>query len=493
MISLQECLKRLQALPSNIFSTDNWEVTYRGTIVLTGSRLTTYCPTEAGRGWISHSLPTETLSDRIKVTTFILEKILLLELPTPTAFFKNGKVRLSTLSSLNYNTTGAAWQTRSPLMLKLQEQIKHNWSTLPLETKQKLSSYCDENGNIICLKDCYILEAGRSVHRRINILSYKVGNNFINSRLGTIYIPKDSPKLYRATFQSEVYEFTQEEWAWFTLYHTQCTSCDNWTTKEDTVFGLCSHCTTLSSLSLESYSTRATEKFEALYTKSHKHSPHLLGVELEYEQKPNTILKETLFLLHKNLKSHAIFKRDGSLRNGVEICTRPASIDIHLEELSKFYADTLIWERLEVKDSCGMHIHIDRRKMSALSLGKLINFVQQKENQSFIETIAERTANSYAQLGNDLSVTSFHRGIASTQRYLGMNTQNKDTAELRIFKTPSTFESFQKNMEFASALTSFVQPANSGIKDTNYEAFLNYVKSNSNTYKELFKFNKKNF
>jgi len=494
MYSLTQYLTKLKELPSEIFSTEDYKITYRGTIVLTGHNPLYYYPTSAGKEMLTTKYPEILFSRDRKTVQFIIETIFLQECTPPSLFFRNGGIRAAALRAIAAATTSSSSQeNKTPVLQYIQTKLIQNWSKLTETTKQKLSPYCDTNGNIMRRLTINLLQNGFFLSAKVDPNQYVKSMDLILSCVGTCYIPKDSPKLYTIFFREEHLNFTQEEWDWFILKFKKCSSCNQWENKENFIFGLCSNCSPNSPTSLETYSTRATDKFDSAYTKSRLASPHLLGVELEYEQKPNADLKETLFLLHKSLKDHAIFKRDGSLSNGVEICTRPASLDIHLEELLKFYNDPLIWERLEVKPSCGMHVHIDRRKMSALSLGKLITFVQQKSNQPFIEKIAGRNSCAYSLLGNDLPITSFHRGTASHNRYLGMNTQNKNTAELRIFKTPSTFSEFRKNMEFTSALTSFVQPSNSGIKDTTYGAFLNYVSSNKSTYKELAKFHKNNF
>lgn len=492
MFTLKSCIDALEKLPPEVFSISDNTIWYRGTPILRGALR--YCLTKSeGVALMENAFLFEDFTSTDKTKLFLLHYIWVKECKLPPIFFKNGNLRTSTITKLRWTQTAATWNANTPLLQYILTEIKTRWNTLPAQTKEQLLEFCDEEGNYIRLARIYILQGATFDYHRVNVLKYKPCNNLIRRSLGELYVPKTSPTIKTETIKGETLPFTQEEWTWFNSHYIKCSTCETWTHKEETVFGLCETCTPSFPSSLAGYSERATEFFQPAVTKSYKYSPHLLGIELEYEQKPSSLLKETLFLLNKSLDKHAIFKRDGSLKNGVEICTRPASIDIHLEEFTKLYNDPLIWERLEVKSTCGMHVHIDRRKMTALTLGKLINFIQQKENQSFIETIAERASNNYSILGNDLAVTSHHRGAASTNRYYGLNTTNQNTAELRIFKTPATFEVFQKNIEFASALTTFVHPANSGIKDTNYGAFLKYVSSNSSTYKELHKFHKKNF
>lgn len=486
----------LREIPNVITIQDN-KLLYRGTPLFSTdyTQKVKSCLTANCISFVRNSYPEEQFSSHDDLTNFVIAHLCDLEKIIPSMFFKNGSIRLAAKIKLQKGFKNASVSIRNPLFLNFQTQIKQRWNSLPQTTKEALKPFCDETGTFVPTFAAQVLldESGNYQTQFIRTSTHELCNDFLRSYLGTVYIKRTQDIKRKETIDQVEYSFNPLEWAWFTLKFNKCITCGKWKEKETFVFGQCSDCSSCSNLQLDSYSTRATDRFDAIITKFSKYSSHLLGIELEYEQKEKLPLKETLFLLNKHLKEHAIFKRDGSLTNGVEICTRPASADIHLKELLKVYHDPLIWERLEVKPTCGMHIHIDRRTMSALTLGKLINFMQKKDNQSFIETIAERSSNSYSKLGTNLSVTSMIRGFADTDRYQGINVQNRHTAELRIFKTPSTYKSFQKNVEFTSALTSFVQPANSGIKESGYGEFLTYVKTNRSTYQELYKFTKENF
>jgi hypothetical protein len=150
------------------------------------------------------------------------------------------------------------------------------------------------------------------------------------------------------------------------------------------------------------------------------------------------------------------------------------------------FADAQCMSAIKVLPSCGMHVHIDRTKMSALSLGKMLKFMQAKDNKEFLELIAGRGDNSYCQLGTGELISGHLRGL-TTERYRGLNLQNESTAEVRIFRTPETMDVFTKNIEFVTALADFVQPANSGVSECSHQALTKFVLSNRRSYPTLHK------
>lgn len=503
--SLEFCCNELKSIPG-ILNERTHGISYKNTVIVGGSSLSysTIYTTNALEILQELGYSTSEITSTEQLRIWLIQALYLKECKVPKASFKTGNVRKSVVEIFRYLKIKAEWHMRTPLMMKFRTEITEAWPNLTDTAKRELSPYFEETGVFsISVRRNILLSDGTVNTEYIRENQYKECNAFIRTNLGLVFIPVTSPTIHTETITEsgrhsteKTQQFTAEEWKWFTYRYRKCSSCGSWDNKYEFLFDLCTICTQRTTesfrLELQNYSARATDFFQEICGKHPKYSPHLLGVELEYEQKAQTSQKETLFLLNQTLGKHAIFKRDGSLTNGVEICTRPASIDIHLDECAKMYGEPKLWERLEVLPTCGMHVHIDRRKMTALTLGKLIAFMQQKQNQEFLEVIGERTSNRFSILGNDFSVTSGIRGIAAGSRYTGLNITNANTAEIRIFKTPSDFNTFQKNLEFVSALVSFVQPANSGIKDTHYGAFLNFV-NNQNTYKALRKFHKENF
>lgn len=421
-----------------------------------------------------------------KKSTVIIDTLWFQHFGNENLFFKSGKIRQGYIKELKERL--ASDYISFPATKQMARKLTENWARIPEEIKIALEDYYTPEGEFTGEhKEIYILNPGGEVRfQKVNPDLYRKADiNLPLLRYGQLYIKKTSVADIEVKFKSISTRLTIEEFQYLQKHFSQCSSCNNWELKDNCIFGLCSNCAGDFPKDLSGYSTRAHELFEPITGKS-KYSSTLLGVELEYEFSGNKL--ETLFLLHKHLKNHAILKRDGSLYNGVEICTRPASIDIHLSTLKNAFEDEELMKRIKVESTCGMHVHIDRRKMSALTLGKLIQFMQNKDNKTLLQLIAERSDNRFSKLATGLTVTSFHRGLASEDRYQGINTQNQNTAEIRIFKTPNSFKQFLKNMEFVSAISDFVQPANSGVKDMTTDSFLHFVKNNKFIYKELFTF-----
>jgi hypothetical protein len=82
-------------------------------------------------------------------------------------------------------------------------------------------------------------------------------------------------------------------------------------------------------------------------------------VSLEYEtDNRNRAQLDVGKLMH----GHALMKSDGSIRNGFEIVTCPATLDIHLDVFKKFYDN--IPKDLKIAKNVGMHVHISRKPLS---------------------------------------------------------------------------------------------------------------------------------
>lgn len=234
---------------------------------------------------------------------------------------------------------------------------------------------------------------------------------------------------------------------------------------------------------LMSYGTRATEFFKFKKGKDARYST-FLGVELELEGHSKREYQSL-----NTIKDHAIFKRDGSLESGVEICTAPATLDVHKEAFAKFFA--ALDENgsdLEAQNSCGMHVHIDRSKMSTLHVANLCLLLNKEENDGAIRAIAGRQANSYCKkvAHNYGNFTSGQQG----DRYSRVNLTPSKTVELRLFASTTNYKDFCKRLEFTQAVVDYTRPGETNItcKDIpKWDNFKAYVMKHRKTYPTLVK------
>ena len=233
---------------------------------------------------------------------------------------------------------------------------------------------------------------------------------------------------------------------------------------------------------IHNYSTKVPEllKFKA---KNVKPSTVYLGIELEYESDDRDISK---IKVGKALQGHAIMKHDGSIKNGFEIVTCPATLDIHLEEFKKFYSSYGSLGLFPDKNT-GMHVHVSRKPLNVFTIGKMTEFLNRNDNKSFIAHIAGRIDNQYARITGRSVTFPFINGQQG-ERYNALNLSNRDTIEFRIFSTPKNWEEFSARLEFCQALTDYCQPAqvNVPLKQlTGHRSFMHWVMLNRKSYPEL--------
>ena len=198
--------------------------------------------------------------------------------------------------------------------------------------------------------------------------------------------------------------------------------------------------------SLAEYSTRVdTSELET--------GKRLFGIELETEVKEPSEenMKAKLTEIDDLLGDAVIMKRDGSLRNGIEIVTKPFPIE-------KQY---LLWEKFLTKrpkgliswdsDRCGLHIHVSREGLTDEVIARAVCFVNSQGNKKFMYVLAGRKDNNYAKFK---AKTAANAALPS-ERHEAINLCNQDTIEFRLFKGTLKKESVYKNIEFVDALMDF--------------------------------------
>jgi len=181
--------------------------------------------------------------------------------------------------------------------------------------------------------------------------------------------------------------------------------------------------------------------------------PHFYGVELEIEcsgdaddkaEKTNDLLGD-----------FCICKDDGSINNGFEICTRPASLDEQLKNWKKFFASVPEGMTSFNTTTCGLHVHCSRKPLTALTIGRILCFMNDRRHHAFVERIAGRPFGYWSQYKDK----GLKDGAKSPEeRYEAVNLMNRDTIEFRVFKGTLKPASLYKAIEFCDALIHFSQP-----------------------------------
>lgn len=206
-----------------------------------------------------------------------------------------------------------------------------------------------------------------------------------------------------------------------------------------------------------------------------------LGVELEYDTDKGKVARAL-----QPLDGFAIAKKDGSIA-GYEIVSLPATLPEHLEIFKSF-----LFEEQETSRKTGMHVHIDNKGLTNLTVAKMYAFLYAKENAKPITKIAGRdfSGNCYCNTKaeeNLLSRFTFSDdGVErqySAERYTALNLNRKhDTIECRIFQSPSSWTEFAYRMQFVQAMIDYCSAVSiQAVKK--WESFVEFVRHSH--HKEL--------
>jgi hypothetical protein len=260
-----------------------------------------------------------------------------------------------------------------------------------------------------------------------------------------------------------------------------CSSCNNESVTELMIDGVCHHCLD-ASFKLHNYSTRVESLLKFKATKVRPNTVYL-GCELEYETNNRN---RAQLNVGKLMHGHALMKSDGSIKNGFEIVTCPATLDIHLDIFKKFYDN--MPPDLKIEKNVGMHVHVSRKPLSQLTLGKMTEFLNRMDNKQFIAHIAGRIDNSYARMNDERTVTFPWKHRNGGDRYNALNLNNSNTVEVRLFATPMNYKEFASRLQFVQALVDYCMPAQSNEslkKQTHYESFMHWLSSRRRMFPEL--------
>ena len=214
-----------------------------------------------------------------------------------------------------------------------------------------------------------------------------------------------------------------------------------------------------------------------------------ISTEIETERR-NDCPSDIVHDIHNTMSGFALCKHDGSLENGFEIVTAPATLSVHKDRWSKFceknYADHLSsWNTA----TCGMHIHVDRASLTPLDIGKLLVFVNGTRNAEFIKKIAGRDSRQW-------SAKKFKRvkdALNRSDKYEALATHKPKTIEFRIFRGNIAKQGILRNLEFVDALCNFVGTVGMDrdtdtVNRLSYTNFIEYMNTSENkgTYPYLF-------
>ncbi|KKK69888.1 hypothetical protein LCGC14_2929540, partial [marine sediment metagenome] len=190
--------------------------------------------------------------------------------------------------------------------------------------------------------------------------------------------------------------------------------------------------------------------------------PLYFGIELEIEfngQRPDTLIAAAD-------NPYFFLKHDGSIHDGAEVVSHPASF----KWINDNFSDT--WRNvLKVRDSgmrsfktetCGIHIHMSKKAFSKFHLYKFLRFF--RENIALVTKISQRNPENLDQwstLNSDESILFQAKRGNTSERYVAVNLGPPETVEIRIFRGNLLEAAFRKNLEFCKALFDFTAMSSS--------------------------------
>ena len=222
-----------------------------------------------------------------------------------------------------------------------------------------------------------------------------------------------------------------------------------------------------------------------------------MGMELEVERsrKSSNSVSVIAHDALRGLDGNAIVVSDGSLTDGFEMVSIPATLGYH-ETIWKPFLRSDIRKHIVsyMRESCGIHIHMSKECFSATALGKFVNFINSPHNTKFIDTIAQRRSGHYCSRA-DVPVTSgLNRDVLIDKekvrhgKYTSVNLTKPHTIEVRIFKGTLAFPQVMKNFEFCHALHKYVtfHASINPVKSLFFEHFCSWIKDPSSGNRKMY-------
>lgn len=232
-----------------------------------------------------------------------------------------------------------------------------------------------------------------------------------------------------------------------------------------------------------------------------------MGVEVELVT--SGYVSEAVIDLRTQLgEDYIICKSDGSLPSGgVEVVTAPRGLHDHIDRFKAWTIDSKY--RAWNTNKCGMHVHIDSRAFTRLTLGKFIMFINDEKNADFVRKLAGRhphideQASTYCAAEGQYAMENPSKALKgkSSSRYYMVNTtclrspeasrlgvsyvgeRDFNTIELRVFRASLKKERLLAQIEFTHAVVMFCRVAS--MRDLNGASFLKWLKSTDNRYPHL--------
>lgn len=263
---------------------------------------------------------------------------------------------------------------------------------------------------------------------------------------------------------------------------TQCNRCGRTVTRSESINGYCERC------ALHHWITgyhRDTPPLD-FFGDTHNDTVPYLGVELEvaYGGESDETVSQILPLINSRERLFMYCSHDGSLEQGFENITQPATLEYHKSIEDKYKA---VFHKLRELDylshdtpCCGMHVHFNRNfypsEREESCLGRLCFMFEHfwKELLLFSRRVNKKMR--YCRRIN-MSVRDFIRRSNRSENhdwhYYALNLANEDTVEFRIFRGTLNINTFIATLELVNNMVVFSRDkSNEEIQHMQFEELL---------------------
>lgn len=291
--------------------------------------------------------------------------------------------------------------------------------------------------------------------------------------------------MYSTSSGDRVCECCQEE------YYVYCFDCDELIDREYAYFSrdgraYCESC-------WEDHRERAIMNYSAkpypIFYGGDNENALYMGVELEIDKGgEDDDNAEAILDVANGNHEHVYAKHDGSLNDGFEIVSHPATLEYHTENIAwqKTMEKALSMEyRSHDTSTCGLHVHVSRKALGLdddereKTIARIIFFTELHWNEilKFTRRTAdrmERWAQRYGIIEN--TEKTYKNAKGSYERYRCINLQNDATVEFRMFRGTLRYKTFIATLQFVDELCRFcVDNTDKTIETTAWTDFVTRI------------------
>jgi len=206
-----------------------------------------------------------------------------------------------------------------------------------------------------------------------------------------------------------------------------------------------------------------------------------LGVELECETRAECPGDTIVNTIYRALPDFVICKADGSLHNGLEIVTVPATYEYHKAGIwENFFQENdgpAKFLRAWRSDTYGMHVHVSKSAFTPVHAAKFVMFFNEISNRQFISAFAGRPATRYSK-----STPKRPRCVKfKSNKYEAINVTEGPTLEVRLFRGNVSRSGVYRNIEFVQAAFEFCKDAS--LRHITTKEFITWLDTPTNKNK----------